>query len=124
MAKARLEHINVSVADPHRTARLLCDLFDWHVRWEGTAKLGGYTVHVGENDSYVAVYAYPAQLEPERVDYAGLNHIGVVVQDLEDAERRVLANGLKPYNHGDYEPGRRFYFDDDDGIEYEVVSYR
>ena len=34
------------------------------------------------------------------------------------------AAGLTAFNHGDYHPGRRFYFLDPDGIEYEVVSYR
>jgi hypothetical protein len=28
-----------------------------------------------------------------------------------------------PFSHDDYDPGRRFYFLDPDGIEYEVVSY-
>ena len=36
----------------------------------------------------------------------------------------MVAAGLVPFNHGDYEPGRRFYFMDPDGIEYEIVSYR
>ena len=31
---------------------------------------------------------------------------------------------LEPFNHDDYEPGRRFYFFDWDGIEFEVVSYQ
>jgi hypothetical protein len=31
---------------------------------------------------------------------------------------------LRPFAHADYAPGRRFYFLDPDGIEYEVVSYR
>ena len=35
----------------------------------------------------------------------------------------VVAAGLTPFSHADYEPGRRFYFLDPDGIEYEVVSY-
>lgn len=123
MSKAILEHVNVTVVDPQETAQLLCDLFDWRIRWQGEAKLGGYTVHVGGDDSYVAVYAYPAEHQPETIDYEGLNHIGVVVEDLEAAEQRVLAHGFKPYNHGDYEPGRRFYFDDNNGIEFEVLSY-
>ena len=123
MHTAKLEHVNVTVMDPHRTARLLCDLFEWEIRWQGQAKLGGHTFHVGADDSYVAVYAYPPAHKPERIDYEGLNHIGVVVRDLEAVEQRVLAHGFKPYNHGDYEPGRRFYFDDDNGIEFEVVNY-
>jgi hypothetical protein len=35
----------------------------------------------------------------------------------------VKAAGYTPFNHGDYEPGRRFYFDGPDNIEIEVVSY-
>ena len=52
-----------------------------------------------------------------------LNHIGVEVDDLDLTEARVSAAGLRPFSHGDYEPGRRFYFLDPDGIEYEIVSY-
>ena len=26
----RLEHVNVTVADPDKTAAVLCDLFGWH----------------------------------------------------------------------------------------------
>ena len=43
--------------------------------------------------------------------------------DLNAAEAVVVAAGLEPFNHADYEPGRRFYFFDWDGIEFEVVSY-
>ncbi len=52
-----------------------------------------------------------------------LNHIGVVVDELDATEARVIAAGLRPFGHADYEPGRRFYFLDPDGIEFEVVSY-
>jgi catechol 2,3-dioxygenase-like lactoylglutathione lyase family enzyme len=52
-----------------------------------------------------------------------LNHIGVEVEDLDATEARVIAAGLTPFSHGEYEPGRRFYFFDPDGIEFEVVSY-
>jgi hypothetical protein len=52
-----------------------------------------------------------------------LNHIGVVVEDLNAAEARVIAAGFMPRSHTDYEPGKRFYFDDHDGIEFEVISY-
>jgi len=54
---------------------------------------------------------------------AGLNHIALVVDDLGAVEKRVRAEGLEPHNYGDYAPGRRFYFHDTDGVEYEVVSY-
>ena len=52
-----------------------------------------------------------------------MNHVGVVVDDLDAVEAKVKAAGFRTHNHADYEPGRRFYFDDENGIEFEVVSY-
>lgn len=126
MSAGILEHANFSVSDPQRTADTLCDLFDWRVRWSGDAIHGGTTFHVGGDDSYVAIYARNGMRKAPPNDYmtvGGLNHIGVVVEDLDAVEARVLAAGFETTNHGDYEPGRRFYFHDQDGIEFEVVSY-
>ena len=126
MSRPRIEHVNVTVTDPERTAGLMAALFDWHVRWRGPARDGGHTIHVGSDEHYVALYrGRDVSYTPD--DFAKgrpLNHIGVEVDDLDAAEARVLAAGLKPFAHDDYEPGRRFYFLDPDGIEYEVVSYR
>lgn len=123
----RLEHLNVTVSDPKETASILQDLFDWKVRWEGSAKDNGYTVHIGEDDTYLALYSPNKTLKKIDNSYttvSGLNHIGVVVDDLKATENRVINCGFKPHNHADYEPGERFYFDGPDGIEFEVVSYR
>jgi len=46
-----------------------------------------------------------------------------LVDDLAGVEHRVIASGLTPFGDDDYDPGRRFYFFDPDGIEYEIVSY-
>lgn len=127
---AQLEHVNITVSDPKKTAAMLRDLFGWHTRWEGAAKNAGYTVHVGSDESYVAVYSGsdPAQTLPKAdASYqmrGGLNHIGVVVDDLDVTEAKVKALGFVPTSHADYEPGRRFYFHDADGIEFEVISYQ
>lgn len=123
---AQLEHVNYTVKDPDATAAWLCELFDWHIRWKGDAISGGYTVHVGTEDRYVAVYSPGTPADNPHSNYtttAGLNHIAVTVDDLDATEAKVKAAGWKTSNHGDYEPGRRFYFHDSDGIEYEVVSY-
>ncbi|PRY92775.1 putative enzyme related to lactoylglutathione lyase [Hasllibacter halocynthiae] len=124
-----LEHVNVTVSDPDATAAWLGRVFGWTVRWAGPGMQTGRTVHVGEEGSYVALFGY-ADTPPEpgaTSSYrtrAGLNHIGVTVDDLDAAEERVRAEGFEPGSHADYEPGRRFYFDDRDGVEWEVVSYR
>ncbi|MEO1476469.1 MAG: VOC family protein [Pseudomonadota bacterium] len=130
MNKGNLEHVNITVKDPERTAELLCKLFDWDIRWSGQSQFGGFTVHVGTDSDYLALYG-PEDRDAIRPfsktragrECGGLNHIAVTVDDLSETERRVRQAGMKPVNHADYEPGKRFYFYDHDGIEYEVVSY-
>lgn len=118
MTRGALEHVNITVSDPERTAALMETLFGWKIRWKGPSKMGGHTIHVGTDDAYLAVYANGSSPSSGR-----LNHVGVVVDDLDETERRVEAAGYRAFNHGDYEPGRRFYFLDEDGIEFEIVSY-
>lgn len=124
---ATLEHTNLTVADPDATAAWMCDIFGWRRRWAGASIHGGRSVHVGGPDHYLALYAPKAPAQPGRRSYdtlGGLNHLGLVVDDLDAAEARVRAAGFEPHSHADYEPGRRFYFHDHDGIEYELVSYQ
>ena len=123
---AFLEHANLTVSDPDKTAAYMADIFGWHVRWQGESIHGGRTVHIGNGTSYVALYRGQGKqaLGPSSYNTrGGFNHLGVVVDDLDAAEDKVAKAGFEPHNHGDYEPGRRFYFDDHDGIEIEVVSY-
>ena len=122
MPAARLEHANITVSDPDRSAALFQKLCGWHERWRGASQLGGWTIHVGNERDYLAVYTNDNPRE-RFAKGAPLNHVGLVVDDLDAAERIVVDAGLIPFNHGDYDPGRRFYFIDWDGIEFEMVSY-
>lgn len=122
MPNGHLEHINITVSDIDRSAALLERLMGWHIRWRGPSQMGGETIHVGGERDYIAVYTRGALPEPFTKG-APLNHVGLVVNDLDAAEAVVKAAGLEPFNHADYEPGRRFYFFDWDGIEFEMVSY-
>ncbi|WP_086608141.1 VOC family protein [Erythrobacter donghaensis] len=122
MATGFLEHVNITVSEIDRTAALLEQLMGWHIRWRGPSQMGGETIHVGSARDYIAVYTRGAPVE-RFAKGMPLNHVGLVVEDLIAAETVVTEAGLVPFNHADYEPGRRFYFFDWDGIEFEVVSY-
>ena len=123
---AFLEHVNLTVPDPEATAGRLQRLFGWQTRWQGGSIHGGRTVHVGTADQYLALYRGTGALARPGESYdtaGGLNHLAVVVDDLDATEARVKAEGIETHSHADYEPGRRFYFRDPDGVEYEIVSY-
>lgn len=121
----RVEHANISVTDPERSAELFKHLCGWEERWRGERGKHGWTLHVGDpanGETYLALYTgdhVTGQYEKGEP----LNHVGFVVDDLAAAEKVVTAAGLEPFGHDDYEPGHRFYFLDWDGIEFEVVSY-
>ena len=51
-----------------------------------------------------------------------MNHIGVLVNNLDETEEKVKSVGFTPVSYADYEPGRRFYFYDVAGVEFEVIS--
>lgn len=129
MAKGTLEHANLTVSRPERSAELLKQLLGWEERWRGPSLLGGETIHVGvpgHGESYIAVYTNDDLKKGGDLKFSKgqpLNHLGLVVDDLDAAEKTVIAAGLETFSHGDYYPGKRFYFFDWDGIEFEIVSY-
>ena len=121
-----LEHTHMTVSNPEATAAWMQDVFGWRIRWAGDAMARGRTIHIGTKDQYLALYTPGAPEKPSQSNdttIGGLNHIAVQTDDIAAMETRVIAAGFTPGNHGDYEPGRRFYFHDADGIEYEVVQY-
>lgn len=86
----------------------------------------GYTVHVGSEDCYLALYTQQtaAYLASQFLKGQPLNHVAIVVDDLGAIEAKVNAAGLEPFSHSNYDPGgKAFYFFDFDGIEFEIVSY-
>ncbi len=125
MTNVMLEHVNMTVSDPQRSADLMRDLFGWHIRWEGPSMLGGHTIHVGTDDQYLALYTNEKvqAAAPQFRKGEPMNHVGMTVDNLDAVEAKVVAAGLEPFGHEDYDPGRRFYFFDWNGIEFEIVSY-
>ena len=122
MPTGQIEHVNITVTDPERSARLFERLLGWKERWRGPSQNGGSTIHVGDETTYLAIYTND-RANGGYVKGVPLNHVGLLVDDLDAAEQIVAETGLEPFGHDDYEPGKRFYFFDWDGIEFEVLSY-
>lgn len=124
--QATLEHSNITVKDPDAFADLLCKALDWKIRWTGEAKTSGYTVHVGNDDTYLALYTHATVSDTQEPRYSrapSLNHVGIVVNDLDQARQRFVDLGLEPGPDDAYEPGNRFYVETPFGVEIELVTY-
>jgi glyoxylase I family protein len=122
MTQGRIEHVNLTVSDIEKSAALFEKLLGWRRRWRGPSRNGGETIHVGEDTTYLALYSDGRQHGGQRKGRP-MNHVGLLVDDIDAAERIVREHELEPWGHDDYDPGRRFYFFDWDGIEFEVISY-
>ena len=119
-----LEHVNLTVSDLQRSIDFYCRLLDLQVRWRAEPTAEDQQAHVGNERMYLALFQAP---EPGRadVDYdrVGINHFGFVVDDLDQYRRRLADLQVTPHYEPEYEPGRRLYFYDPDGIEVELVEY-
>ncbi|MCK6470692.1 MAG: VOC family protein [Planctomycetes bacterium] len=120
-----LEHANISVGNVEETVRFLQAAFpDWKVR--GTGREGGELkwLHIGTDNTYLALSPAESRARNAVSGGVGLNHLGFVVDDAEALKTRLLAAG---YREGYKAPGhpnrRRVYFLDADGFEYEFVQY-
>lgn len=121
----QLEHVNLTVADLDRSIAFYSTLLDADVRWSRRGEKESDAAHVGDDRFYIALFqaAAPERAPDPAYDHVGFNHFGMVVDDLEEMRNRLAALGIDPSSEADYEPGRRLYFFDPDGIEVELVEY-
>lgn len=125
---ARLEHANLHVQDLDAMIRFVQTAFpEFKVRGHGTSWTGSRWVHLGTDESYLALYqANQAPPEPW-VPYdgkPGLNHLGFEVEDAEAVRARLAAGGYRESTVPNAHPHRRrVYFYDPDGNDWEFVQY-
>ena len=88
--QSRLEHINLTVRDTDVTASILSNIFDWKIRWAGASKDQGRTIHLGGENTYLALYSHDDKhlAETSHKTISHLNHIGILVDDLDMVEKK------------------------------------
>jgi catechol 2,3-dioxygenase-like lactoylglutathione lyase family enzyme len=126
--KTRLEHANLIVRDLEEMVRFLKTAFpDFHIRGEGGTAAGDRWMHVGNDETYVALNtATRAPAEPWQPygGAPGLNHLGYEVDDVEAVRLRLQAAGYRDSTYPNAHPHRkRVYFYDAEGNDWEFVQY-
>ena len=124
----RMEHANLVVRDIDDTVRFLQSAFpEFRIRFDSGAVDGSRWVHVGTDDTYIALTESSVKPNDPWKPYSGIpgvNHLGFEVDDVEALRQRLAAAGYRestvPNNH----PYRkRIYFYDRDGNDWEFVEY-
>jgi catechol 2,3-dioxygenase-like lactoylglutathione lyase family enzyme len=118
---SRIEHANISVSDIDKAVRFITTaLPEFYIR--GGDKSGrGEWIHVGTDETYIS-FAH----RPDTTPGQGLrvNHIGIVVDDIDGVISRLESAGYKQnYTPEESQWRRRYYFGDDDGLQWEFIEY-
>jgi catechol 2,3-dioxygenase-like lactoylglutathione lyase family enzyme len=124
----RLEHANMCVRDVDAMIRFLQTAFpEFRVRGEGTSADGTRWVHVGTDETYIALgqsRVEPAASWTPYEGVPGVNHVAFEVDDVESMQKRLQAAGYKNSTPPNRHPHRtRLYFYDPEGNDWEFVQY-
>lgn len=119
-----LEHANLTVKNIDESVRFITAAFThFSVRGSGV-KDGTRWVHVGTQETYLALNDGAAGKVRGAYESAGVNHLGFVVDDVEAVKQRLLKAGFKEgFVPPEHPHRRRVYFNDSDGFEWEFVQY-
>ena len=124
----RLEHANPGVCDIEAMTRFLQIAFpEFRKRGEGTSRDGTRWVHIGTNDTYIALGQSNAHSGRHWAPYngePGVNHLAFEVDDVESLHMRLKAAGYRDSTVPNAHPHRkRVYFHDPEGNDWEFVQY-
>ncbi|MDO5978675.1 VOC family protein [Flavivirga spongiicola] len=120
-----LEHANITVNDLQEAVKFFQTAFP-HFKIRGGGNDMREWIHLGDDDTYLAInQAKQSDLKADKnYDKIGINHIGFVVQNVEEIASNLLSNGYKRDYPKEVEQFRiRDYFADADGNQYEFVQY-
>jgi catechol 2,3-dioxygenase-like lactoylglutathione lyase family enzyme len=125
----RLEHANLAVRDVDAMIRFLRAAFpEFRIRGSGKTWQGSRWVHIGTDDTYIALNEAPREPAEPWVPYGGrpgTNHLGYEVDDVESLRSRLTAAGYRDSTVPNAHPHRRrVYFYDTEGNDWEFVEYR
>lgn len=124
----RLEHANLVVRDVEAMIAFLQTAFpDFSVRGSGPNLQGSRWVHVGNDETYLALNEAGHEPAETWVPYGGkpgTNHLGFVVDDAEGLRKRMREAGYCDTTFPNAHPHRtRVYFHDPEGNDWEFVQY-
>lgn len=125
----QFEHANITVPNIDAALAFLLNAApDFQIKTDQTHQDSYRWVHIGNESCYFALQEphSPSVSKDTRKPYQNIavNHIGMIVDDLDNIKLNLLALGYE--QNGDVtqeKHGRRLYFYDKAGFEWELIEY-
>jgi catechol 2,3-dioxygenase-like lactoylglutathione lyase family enzyme len=120
----RMDHVNLSVRDLDVSAGFYCALFGLELKEEGNNGVTRWCI-VGALDRFYLCLAELRGAEPFKPEGIHINHVGFVVDDIDETVRRIRELGLR-LEYGDktldWPRSRSAYVTDPNGIVIEITN--
>lgn len=124
--KIYLEHANITVNNIEQSIHFFQTAFP-HFKIRGGDEKRIEWIHLGDNYTYLAINQAVEDLGnkfDKNYNKIGINHIGFVVENIEEIASNLLNSGYKRDYPKQIERFRiRDYFADADGNEFEFIQY-
>ena len=124
----QLEHANLCVSDIDGMIKFLqTALPDFIIRHDETDNEGDRGVHIGNDQTYIALNNSTQKDSTDWAPYSGMpgvNHLGYMVDSVEQVRSRLRAAGYTESTVENNHPFRkRLYYYDPEGRDWEFVEY-
>jgi len=93
---AKLRHLAIACKDPDAMAEFYIKAFDFTVARRGDGPLA-YGVHLTDGTIDLALLRFKSDQIGKGMDYTGLHHFGILVEDLDEGAKKALGAGAKHY---------------------------
>jgi methylmalonyl-CoA/ethylmalonyl-CoA epimerase len=93
---AKLRHLAIACKDPDAMAEFYIKAFDFTVARRGDGPLA-YGVHLTDGTIDLALLRFKSDQIGKGMDYTGLHHFGILVEDVDAASQKVGAAGGRHY---------------------------
>ena len=123
--KIYLEHANLTVNNLTKTILFFQSAFP-HFKIRAKGNDTREWVHLGDDYTYIAINQTVGNTSSDRENYddLGINHIGFVVEDVNEIVSQLTKAGFnRDYPRQEEKFRIREYFADSDGNQYEFVQY-
>ena len=93
---AKLRHIAIAAKDPDAMADFYVKAFDFKIVRSNDGPLA-YGHHLSDGTIDLAILRFKTDQIGRGMDYTGLHHFGILVEDVDEAAKAVEAQGGKHY---------------------------